>query len=232
MSPSSFLPFKSPSFVTAGRTKTIATFYLRSIVQEPGRMHFPHLLLSLLSLLSWTTQTLAQEQADPENLTTQTLMMLDAAGSTLIATVTLLNSGGAASLSPNTSPQPTTFAPSAPATQIRAQQSPAPETTSEAPAPSIHTSVIQATRTESVYVPAASGSTTTDENGVDVEGGASGSSSSGFSLSRGGMIAVIVVVVCVAVFGGKCPHPFTTPCDYRVVLTCHAEQSSASPSSS
>jgi len=72
-------------------------------------------------------------------------------------------------------------------------------TSTSAPTTSPTDSVLQATRTES-YAPAYPTSTT-DENGIDVEAGASGSASGGFSLSRGGMIAIIVVVVTVAVLG-------------------------------
>ena len=137
------------------------------------------LLLAVLAI----PYTLAQQQTasdqDSPHLTTQTMTMLDASGSTMTATLTLVNSAT------NSNPS------------ISAQDAATPTTTS---APSI-TSIIQATRTESRYIPTASSGT--EPHGVDVEGGASGSSSSGFSLSRGGMIAVIVIVVCVAVFGGK-----------------------------
>lgn len=125
-----------------------------------------------------------QQQDGPQtgDLITSTLTMLDNSGSTLIATVTMLDGN---------SPEPT-----------RVTQQQAEPTTTSAPEQPAVTSVIQATRTESAYIPSESGSSNLNADGIDVEAGASGSSSSGFSLSQGGMIAVIVVVVCVAVFGG------------------------------
>ena len=70
------------------------------------------------------------------------------------------------------------------------------------------TSIIQATRHEThAYtssVPAASGGYSSyGSNAVNTEGGASGTSASSFNLSQGAMIAIIVVVVTVAVFGSK-----------------------------
>lgn len=151
-------------------------------------MHLTPLLPLLVSLatLPWTFA----QRAD-ENLTTQTLTMLEASGSTLVATVTLVDSNSAV------------------ATQ-HLQQSPTPTTQRESDSEPSITSIVQVTRTESRYIPSASGTSNLDANGVDVEAGASGSSSSGFSLSRGGMIAIIVVVVCVAVFGGTFGHLLPT----------------------
>jgi hypothetical protein len=67
--------------------------------------------------------------------------------------------------------------------------------TSATPSPT-STSIIQATRIETDYPSAASAT-----HLVDSAGGASGSDSSSFSLSQGGLIAIIIVVVAVAVFG-------------------------------
>lgn len=40
-------------------------------------------------------------------------------------------------------------------------------------------------------------------NAVDADGGASGTSYSTFNVSKGGLIAIIVVIVTVAIFGSK-----------------------------
>ena len=64
------------------------------------------------------------------------------------------------------------------------------------------TSVIQATRHESGYGTIASAA---PSNAVNTVGGASGTDSSSFHLSNGGLIAIIVVVAVVAVFGSKWP---------------------------
>lgn len=58
------------------------------------------------------------------------------------------------------------------------------------------TSLYQATRTETDYP-----SYATPSHLVDSAGGASGNDSGSFSLSKGGLIAIIVIVVGVAVFG-------------------------------
>jgi hypothetical protein len=69
------------------------------------------------------------------------------------------------------------------------------------------TSVVQATRHETqryTAVPSASaGYGGYGSNAVNTEGGASGSSANSFNLSKGGLIAIIVVVVSVAVFGSE-----------------------------
>ena len=41
-------------------------------------------------------------------------------------------------------------------------------------------------------------------SGIDTEGGASGSGASAFSLSTGGLVAILIVVILVALFGSKC----------------------------
>lgn len=143
------------------------------------------LITLLLSLCVSISLSLAQEA----ELKTETITMLDASGSTLIATITTPVQDQATQ-NPTTQPRQ------------RAEQSTFATTTS-APTAAAATSVVQATRTEA-YTPASS-SSTTNENGIDVEAGASGSASGGFSLSKGGMIAIIVVVVVVAVFGGMRP---------------------------
>ena len=143
-------------------------------------MHHPPIFQLLLSALAALPVIHAQtlKIAQTPEVATSTLTLLQPSGSPVVQTLTFLAN------------------PSSTHHELR-QETPA--TTS---APSI-TSIIQATRTESVYIPSASSSSNLDENGIDVEAGASGSSSGGgFSLSKGGMIAVIVVVVCVAVFGG------------------------------
>ena len=53
----------------------------------------------------------------------------------------------------------------------------------------------------------ADGGGASDSSAVDNEGGASGTSSDGFSLSHGAMIAIILVVVLVAVIGSEYPLP-------------------------
>ena len=58
------------------------------------------------------------------------------------------------------------------------------------------TSVVQATRTEPGFTSAPSASGAYSD-------GSGGSDSSSFGLSTGGLIALVVVVVLVAVFGGK-----------------------------
>ena len=58
------------------------------------------------------------------------------------------------------------------------------------------TSIIQTTRTETGTYPSASSG-----HLIDSAGGAAGTDSGSFSLSKGGLIAIIVVVVAVAVFG-------------------------------
>lgn len=73
-------------------------------------------------------------------------------------------------------------------------------TSTSKPSPTTSTSVIQATRHETGYSGAASAA---PSNAVDVAGGASGTDSSSFSLSKGGLIAIVVVVVVVALFGSK-----------------------------
>lgn len=69
------------------------------------------------------------------------------------------------------------------------------------------TSVVQATRHQTqqyTSVPSASGGYGSyGSNAVNTEGGASGTSTSSFNLSKGALIAIIVVVVSVAVFGSK-----------------------------
>jgi hypothetical protein len=40
-------------------------------------------------------------------------------------------------------------------------------------------------------------------SGVDTEGGASGSGAAAFSLSTGGLVAILIVVILVALFGSK-----------------------------
>lgn len=136
-----------------------------------------------------------QQQETPDNASaaysTETLTMLDASGSTLVATMTLVNDqptqNGQAQTTPSSS-QPTTL-----------------QTTHSPTEPAIITSIIEPTATDSGPVATVSHSSNLDENGIDVEAGASGSSSSGFNMSTGGMIAVIVVVVGVALFGGESP---------------------------
>jgi hypothetical protein len=46
----------------------------------------------------------------------------------------------------------------------------------------------------------------TAPGGTGNAAGASGTDTSGFNLSKGGLIAIIVVVVLVAVFGSMSPH--------------------------
>ncbi len=78
------------------------------------------------------------------------------------------------------------------------------QTTTPSPSPSpapattlaTTTSIIQATRNEPGSPTYASAAPT-----IDTQGGASGTDSSSFSLSQGGLIAIIVIVVLVAVFG-------------------------------
>ena len=65
------------------------------------------------------------------------------------------------------------------------------------------TSVLQATHRETSYTSAAASSAAPYNSGVDTEGGASGSDASSFKLSQGGLIAIIVVVVVVAIFGSE-----------------------------
>lgn len=77
-----------------------------------------------------------------------------------------------------------------------------PQITSKTSPTTFSTSTVQATSSQAGYGYAASGSPNSD-NGIDVEGGASGPDTGSFSLSTGGLIAVIVVVVAVAIFGGK-----------------------------
>ena len=43
--------------------------------------------------------------------------------------------------------------------------------------------------------------------GIDTEGGASGSGASAFSLSTGGLAAILIVVILVVIFGSKCMRP-------------------------
>jgi hypothetical protein len=68
---------------------------------------------------------------------------------------------------------------------------------------------VQATRPQTqkyTAVPSASGGYGSyGSNAVNTEGGASGSSSTSFNLSKGALIAIIVVVVSVAVFGSELP---------------------------
>jgi cytoskeletal protein RodZ len=52
------------------------------------------------------------------------------------------------------------------------------------------------------YEPEASSS-----SGIDTEAGASGSGASAFSLSTGGLAAILIVVILVALFGSKYPRP-------------------------
>lgn len=51
------------------------------------------------------------------------------------------------------------------------------------------------------------GGGSSDGSGVDNAGGASGSSSGGINISHGAMIAIILVVVLVAVFGSEYTFP-------------------------
>ena len=64
-------------------------------------------------------------------------------------------------------------------------------------------SVVQATQIQSQDPSAVASVAPTYSNHVDVEGGASGDDGSSFNLSKGGLIAIVVVVVCVALFGSK-----------------------------
>jgi hypothetical protein len=69
------------------------------------------------------------------------------------------------------------------------------------------TSVVQATRHQTyTAIASASGGggySSYGSNAVDTDGGASGAQSTSFTLSKGALIAIIVVVVTVAVFGSK-----------------------------
>jgi hypothetical protein len=44
---------------------------------------------------------------------------------------------------------------------------------------------------------------TPSSSGIDTEGGASGSGAAAFSLSTGGLVAILIVVILVALFGSK-----------------------------
>lgn len=44
-------------------------------------------------------------------------------------------------------------------------------------------------------------------SGIDTEGGASGSGAAAFSLSTGGLVAILIVVILVALFGSKSLRP-------------------------
>ena len=65
----------------------------------------------------------------------------------------------------------------------------------------IHTSAVQVSSSRAGYGGYASSAPNT-VNGIDVEGGAAGTNNS-FSLSTGGLIAIIAVVILVVIFGGK-----------------------------
>lgn len=69
------------------------------------------------------------------------------------------------------------------------------------------TSVLQATKHEThqyaAVASASGGYSGYGSNAVNTEGGAAGTSSGSFNLSKGALIAIIVVVVTVAVFGSK-----------------------------
>ena len=100
-------------------------------------------------------------------------------------------------------------------TQFTPESSSSTLATSATPSPSSSlssTSVVQATRTENGYPTTGSAapadySSSPPGGGLDVEGGASGSDSGSLNLSQGGMIAIIVVVVVVAIFGSKQSNP-------------------------
>lgn len=61
------------------------------------------------------------------------------------------------------------------------------------------TSKVQASSSQAGYSHAASGS----PNGVDAAAGAAGTDNSSYSLSTGGLIAVVVVVAAVVIFGSE-----------------------------
>ena len=60
------------------------------------------------------------------------------------------------------------------------------------------------TRASATYAASASGS----PNGIDVNGGAAGTDNSSFSLSTGGLIAVVVVISVVVILGGKMTYRY------------------------
>lgn len=74
---------------------------------------------------------------------------------------------------------------------------------------STDSSDFQATQSQAMATPTASsapvynGGTPGSGNQVDNNAGASGGTSGSFNLSKGGMVAIIVVVVLVAIFGSK-----------------------------
>jgi hypothetical protein len=45
------------------------------------------------------------------------------------------------------------------------------------------------------------------DGGIDTEGGASGSDAAAFRLSKGGLAAILIVVILVSFFGSKCDGP-------------------------
>ena len=90
------------------------------------------------------------------------------------------------------------------ATAASAPSSTTLATSTRSPTP---TSVVQATRHQTyTAIASASGGggySSYGSNAVDTDGGASGAQSTSFTLSKGALIAVIVVVTTVAVFGSK-----------------------------
>lgn len=111
---------------------------------------------------------------------------------------------GQSTLSPSSSEVTTSTLSSSP--------SPTSQVVHEVTSSQTYPEVTVASNTASTYYePGQSG------GGIDTEEGASGSDAAAFRLSKGGLAAILIVVILVSLFGSK----YDDPCASRLVLTHH-----------